>query len=152
MGAMRVTLGGREFEEVVVAGPPDCFFLAVQVHEAGKTIAELRALAADYMVEHSAEYTDFQDETDEAFDTWVEKVRSTEWAEHRVVDALQLALRREIHVYNDAGGRWPGLKPRDHTVTEYHPIRVLYNGHNHYSGLREATGIDDIDDSGPLYL
>lgn len=127
---------GQEFEEVPVAGPPDCFFLAVQVYEPTKTIAELRALAADYMVAHKAEYTDFQDETDEAFDTWVEKVRCAEWAEHRVVDALQLALRREIHVYSTAGDRLPGLKPRDTTISTESPIRVVYNGHNHYSGLR----------------
>ena len=136
-------VGGKAFEMVPVAGPPDCFFLAVQVYEADKSIPELRALAADYMVAHKAEYTDFQDETDEAFDTWVEKVRHAEWAEHRVVDALQLALRREIHVYNYAGERLPGLKPRDATVTDCSPICVLYNGHSHYSGLRAAV---------PLYL
>lgn len=136
---MGFTFGGQAYEHVEVAGPPDCFFLAVQVSEHTKTVNELRALAADYMTEHKSVYECFQDEAEGAFDAWVASVRSNAWAEHRVIDALQLALRRRIHVHRDDGAVQLGLTPRGDTVAESCPIRVVYNGHNHYCGLRECS-------------
>lgn len=133
-------LNSQQFNVYPVEPDGHCFFRCISIY-LKKTVEEIRYIVADYMISYKSDFIDSyepDENNNDSYEEFVEKIRTTnEWADNLVIIAIQLSLRESIEIYYEQGEEL--ILTRDVTIqSDKKPIKILFNGTNHYDLLYES--------------
>ena len=125
----------------------DCFYYAMTVYMTEKTPQALRELTAEYISDHRelflASFAAYEHEYAINLDTYISCIKNStdtpahlpehiSWADEIEIQALSLAMGINIVILENDGY----ISKQTLPDSSSEPVFILFNGKNHYSGLK----------------